>query len=50
VTLRPLILLHIPYEGFIRIAVSILDYIGLKAPLRKLLHKLFPSYFIPNST
>ena len=49
VTLRPLILLHIPYEGFIRIAVFILDFIGLKAPLRKLLHKLFPSYFIPNS-
>lgn len=50
VRLHPLVLLHIPYEGLVRIAVRSLELIGLKEPLRRMLHRAFPAHFMPRAT
>lgn len=46
---HPLVLLHIPYEGIVRIAVRALELMGLKEPLRRILHAIFPTRFMPKS-
>ena len=43
--IHPLVLLHIPYEGAVRLAVFALECVHLKEPLRKLLHRVFPRFF-----
>ncbi len=43
--IHPLVLLHIPYEGAVRLAVVALECVHLKEPLRKLLHRVFPRFF-----
>ncbi|MBM3433498.1 MAG: glycosyltransferase family 2 protein [Bacteroidetes bacterium] len=48
--LHPLVLLHIPYEGAVRLAVRTLELLGLKEPLRRVLHRAFPSHFMPRAT
>ena len=48
--LHPLVLLHIPYEGLVRMAVLLLESLGLKEPLRRLLHRFFPRHFMPRAT
>lgn len=50
VRLHPLVLLHIPYEGAVRLAVRILELLGLKEPLRRGLHRAFPRHFMPRAT
>ncbi|MEY2971282.1 MAG: hypothetical protein RL738_123 [Bacteroidota bacterium] len=50
VRLHPLVLLHIPYEGLVRLAVAVLTALGLKEPLRRLLHRFFPNHFMPRAT
>jgi hypothetical protein len=49
-TLHPLVLLHIPYEGLVRLAVGILEGLGVKEPLRRVLHRFFPRHFMPRAT
>lgn len=48
--LHPLVLLHIPYEGVVRLAVVVLETLGLKEPLRRVLHRFFPRHFMPRAT
>ena len=48
--LHPAVLLHIPYEGVVRLAVVVLATLGLKEPLRRLLHRFFPRHFMPRAT
>ena len=48
--IRPITLIHIPYEGSVRLAVLILTFFKVKEPIRKILHKIFPNHFIPHST
>ncbi|MCE2815838.1 MAG: glycosyltransferase family 2 protein [Cryomorphaceae bacterium] len=48
--LHPLVLLHIPYEGLVRLAVRSLELLGLKEPLRRTLHRAFPKHFMPRAT
>ena len=48
--LNPLVLLHIPYEGVVRLAVVVLETLGLKEPLRRVLHRFFPRHFMPRAT
>jgi glycosyltransferase involved in cell wall biosynthesis len=43
--INPLVLLHIPYEGAVRLAVFSLECVHLKKPLRRLLHRWFPRVF-----
>jgi GT2 family glycosyltransferase len=43
--IHPLVLLHIPYEGAVRLAVFALECVHLKKPLRRLLHRWFPRVF-----
>lgn len=50
VRLHPLVLLHIPYEGIVRVAVATLSALGLKEPLRRVLHRAFPNHFMPRAT
>jgi len=50
VRLHPLVLLHIPYEGLVRLAVATLAAIGLKEPIRRVLHQFFPNHFMPRAT
>ena len=45
VRIHPLVMLHIPYEGAVRLAVFGLEIVHLKKPLRKLLHRWFPNVF-----
>jgi hypothetical protein len=42
---HPWVMLHIPYEGAVRLAVFGLEIVHLKKPLRKLLHRWFPNVF-----
>jgi glycosyltransferase involved in cell wall biosynthesis len=49
-TLHPLVLLHIPYEGLVRLAVVALEGLGVKEPLRRVLHRFFPRHFMPRAT
>jgi len=46
----PLVLLHIPYEGLVRLLVRALEITGLKQPLRHVLHQVFPNRFMPRAT
>jgi len=48
-SVHPLVLLHIPYEGLVRIAVRALELMGLKEPIRRILHYVFPTRFMPKS-
>ncbi|MFM1884712.1 MAG: hypothetical protein RL168_896, partial [Bacteroidota bacterium] len=48
--LHPLVLLHIPYEGLVRLVVLLLEFLKLKEPLRRLLHHFFPRHFMPRAT
>ncbi len=48
--LHPLVLLHIPYEGVVRLAVLLLETLGAKEPVRRLLHRFFPRHFMPRAT
>ena len=50
VRLHPLVLLHIPYEGLVRLTVATLAALGLKEPLRRVLHQFFPNHFMPRAT
>jgi glycosyltransferase involved in cell wall biosynthesis len=50
VRLHPLVLLHIPYEGLVRLAVATLEALGLKEPIRRVLHRFFPNHFMPRAT
>jgi glycosyltransferase involved in cell wall biosynthesis len=50
ILIKPIILVHIPYEGAVRLAVLILKFLKLKEPIRRILHKMFPNHFIPHST
>jgi hypothetical protein len=50
VRLHPLVLLHIPYEGLVRLAVATLAALGLKEPIRRVLHRFFPNHFMPRAT
>ncbi|MFZ9155526.1 MAG: glycosyltransferase family 2 protein [Schleiferiaceae bacterium] len=50
VRLHPLVVLHIPYEGLVRLAVRSLELLGLKEPLRRVLHRAFPAHFMPRAT
>lgn len=50
VRLHPLVLLHIPYEGLVRLAVAALTALGLKEPIRRVLHQFFPNHFMPRAT
>jgi glycosyltransferase involved in cell wall biosynthesis len=50
VRLHPMVLLHIPYEGLVRMAVWALDSVGLKEPIRRVLHHFFPNHFMPRAT
>lgn len=50
VRLHPLVLLHIPYEGIVRLSVWFLAFIGLKEPIRRVLHHFFPKNFMPRAT
>ncbi len=49
-TLHPLVLLHIPYEGLVRLAVVVLEGLGVKEHLRRVLHRFFPRHFMPRAT
>ena len=46
----PMVLLHIPYEGLVRLIVRVLEITGLKQPLRHVLHQVFPNHFMPRAT
>jgi glycosyltransferase involved in cell wall biosynthesis len=50
VKLHPLVLFHIPYEGMVRLSVGFLELVGLKEPLRRVLHQFFPKHFMPRAT
>lgn len=47
---HPFVLLHIPYEGVVRLLVLFLQWAGIKELLRQGLHRLFPRYFLPHAT